>query len=112
MSSLEDELAAPRALGADRAFQNEWPMVKGDNKVALAGFIKDRTDITVDPASLFDIQVKRLHEYKRQHLNVLYLITMYNRLKQCRGHQRHATDGDVWRQGRAGLPHGQADHQA
>jgi glycogen phosphorylase len=50
--------------------------------VALAGFIKERTDITVDPASLFDIQVKRLHEYKRQHLNVLYLITMYNRLKR------------------------------
>src|SRR4029078_238777 len=56
--------------------------MKPDNTVALAGFLKERTDITVDPSSLFDIQVKRLHEYKRQHLNVLYLVTMYNRLKR------------------------------
>ena len=49
---------------------------------ALAGFIKDRTDISVDPDSLFDTQVKRFHEYKRQHLNALYLVTMYNRLKR------------------------------
>ena len=69
----------------DGDFQSEWRTVKADNKVALAGFIKERTDITVDPASLFDIQVKRLHEYKRQHLNVLYLITMYNRLKRSAG---------------------------
>src|SRR5262249_28644176 len=44
--------------------------------------IKERTDITVDPTSVFDIHVKRLHEYKRQHLNVLHLITLYNRLKR------------------------------
>jgi len=83
MSSLEDELQRLEPMATDSAFQNEWLVVKADNKVALAGFIKDRTDITVDPASLFDIQVKRLHEYKRQHLNVLYLITMYNRLKRA-----------------------------
>src|SRR5262245_45747149 len=82
ISHLEDELERLEPLAADSDFQNEWRTVKADNKVALAGFIKDRTDISVDPNSLFDIQVKRLHEYKRQHLNVLYLLTMYTRLKQ------------------------------
>ena len=83
--SLEDELERLEPLAVDGDFQNEWRTVKADNKVGLAGFIKERTDISVDPASLFDIQVKRLHEYKRQHLNVLYLITMYNRLKRSAG---------------------------
>ena len=82
MSCLEAELQRLEPLATDSGFQNEWLTVKADNKVALAGFIKERTDISVDPSSLFDIQVKRLHEYKRQHLNVLYLITMYNRLKR------------------------------
>ena len=85
VSSLENELERLAPLASDRGFQEEWRSVKADNKVALAGFIKDRTGITVDPASLFDIQVKRLHEYKRQHLNVLYLITLYHRLKQTGG---------------------------
>lgn len=82
ISRLEDELPRLEPLATDTGFQNEWLSMKADNKVALAGFIKERTDITVDPTSLFDIQVKRLHEYKRQHLNVLYLITMYNRMKR------------------------------
>jgi starch phosphorylase len=56
-------------------FQVDWLAVKADNKRTLARLIKERTDIVVDPHSLFDIQVKRLHEYKRQHLNVLYLVT-------------------------------------
>jgi glycogen phosphorylase len=59
--------------------------VKADNKRALAGLIKERTGIIVDQHSLFDIQVKRLHEYKRQHLNVLYLVTLYNRLRRGSG---------------------------
>jgi glycogen phosphorylase len=46
----------------------------------LAALIRTRTGLAVDPRSLFDIQVKRLHEYKRQHLNALYLITLYNRI--------------------------------
>jgi glycogen phosphorylase len=59
--------------------------VKAENKRDLARFIKERTDIVVDPESLFDIQVKRLHEYKRQHLNALYLITLYRQLKRSGG---------------------------
>jgi glycogen phosphorylase len=55
--------------------------VKRENKRQLAAIIKERTGISVDPASLFDIQVKRIHEYKRQHLNVLHILTLYRRLK-------------------------------
>jgi glycogen phosphorylase len=80
ISNLEGELARLDPLAADSGFQAEWRAVKSDNKQTLAGFIKARTGISIDPQSLFDIQVKRLHEYKRQHLNVLYIITLYNRL--------------------------------
>ena len=55
--------------------------MKLGNKQALAAIIKERTGVVVNPESLFDIQVKRLHEYKRQHLNVLHIITLVNRLK-------------------------------
>ena len=69
-------------LADDPAFQGKWRRVKLQNKENLAAYIRDRTGITVDPASLFDIQVKRIHEYKRQHLNVLHILTLYHRLKQ------------------------------
>jgi starch phosphorylase len=82
ISDLEDELERIEPWAEDPGFQKEWQAVKADNKRALAGFIKERTGIVVDAQSLFDIQVKRLHEYKRQHLNVLYVITLYNRLKR------------------------------
>ena len=82
VSSLEDELRRLEPLAEDGGFQAEWQAVKSDNKQALTNFIHERTGITVNPQSLFDIQVKRLHEYKRQHLNVLYIITLYNRLKR------------------------------
>jgi glycogen phosphorylase len=80
ISDLEGELARIEPLAADPGFQAEWQAVKAENKRALTGFINDRTGIAVNPQSLFDIQVKRLHEYKRQHLNVLYLVTLYIRL--------------------------------
>jgi starch phosphorylase len=82
ISDLEHELSRIVPLAEDTGFQREWQAVKAENKVDLAGLIADRTGISVDPQSLFDIQVKRLHEYKRQHLNVLYLITLYSRLKR------------------------------
>jgi glycogen phosphorylase len=83
ISDLEEELERIEPFAVDPDFQREWQAVKADNKRALAGFIKERTGIVVDPQSLFDIQVKRLHEYKRQHLNVLYVITLYNQLKRA-----------------------------
>jgi starch phosphorylase len=69
----------------DRAFRERWRAVKHANKVNLAKRVRERTGIVVDPSALFDIQVKRIHEYKRQHLNVLHVITLYRRLKQNPG---------------------------
>ena len=85
VSDLEQELPRLEGLASDTAFQADWQAVKADNKVALAALIKERTGITVDLNSLFDVQVKRLHEYKRQHLNVLYLVTLYSRLARAPG---------------------------
>ena len=70
------------------------------------------TGVAVDPDSMFDVQVKRIHEYKRQHLNVLHVIALYHRLKQNPGLDVAAAHVHLRRQGRAGLSHGQADHQA
>ena len=84
ISDLEDELPRIEPLADDTGFQTEWRAVKAENKKALADVIRERTGVTVDPHSLFDIQVKRLHEYKRQHLNVLHLVTLYNRLRRPR----------------------------
>jgi glycogen phosphorylase len=83
--SHPEELKHLEGLADDPEFQDRWRQVKLNNKRQLARLIEARTGITVDPGSLFDIQVKRLHEYKRQHLNVLHVITLYNRWKQGRG---------------------------
>ncbi len=65
----------------DRAFREKWRRIKRANKEVLARLIREHTGVVVDPAALFDIQVKRIHEYKRQHLNALHIITLYNRLR-------------------------------
>ena len=69
----------------DQAFHQEWREMKRTAKLHLSALIKQRTGVVVDPDSLFDIQVKRIHEYKRQHLNLLHIVTLYNRLKQNPG---------------------------
>ena len=74
-------LRALEPLADDAAFQDRWHAVKRANKEALARRIRERAGVVVDPAALFDIQVKRIHEYKRQHLNVLHVVTLYNRLR-------------------------------
>jgi glycogen phosphorylase len=77
-----EQLRKLEPLADDVAFQEEWRSVKLTAKRALAALIEQRTGITVSPDSLFDIQIKRLHEYKRQHLNVLHILTLYLRLKR------------------------------
>lgn len=66
----------------NKNFQETWRAIKLSNKRKLAALIKERTGIVVDPNSMFDIQAKRIHEYKRQHLNLLYITTLYNRIRQ------------------------------
>jgi len=66
----------------DAGFQERWGLARLEAKQQLARQIADRLGLSVDPASLFDVQVKRIHEYKRQHLNALQLICRYLRIKQ------------------------------
>ncbi|MFZ1883202.1 MAG: glycogen/starch/alpha-glucan phosphorylase, partial [Rhodoplanes sp.] len=76
-----DALRGLEAFVQDPEFRQGWRDVKRNNKLRLSKIIKDRTGTVVDPNSMFDIQVKRIHEYKRQHLNVLHILTLYRRLK-------------------------------
>ena len=80
-----DELRRLEMFVDDADFCERWRAVKQGNKQALAGFIQRQTGAVVDPQTLFDIHVKRIHEYKRQHLKVLHIITLYNRMKQNPG---------------------------
>lgn len=65
----------------DEKCQKEFMQIKYQNKVRLAAYIKEHNGIEVDPRSIFDVQVKRLHEYKRQLLNILHVMHLYNQLK-------------------------------
>lgn len=69
-------------LADDAAAQKEFMQIKYQNKVRLAKYIKEHNGIDVDPNSIFDVQVKRLHEYKRQLLNILHVMYLYNQIKQ------------------------------
>ena len=69
----------------DELSQKEFMNIKYKNKVRLAKYIKEHNGIEVDPRSIFDVQVKRLHEYKRQLLNILHVMYLYNKLKQNPG---------------------------
>ena len=65
----------------DKRSQQEFMNIKYQNKVRLAKYIKEHNGIDVDPRSIFDVQVKRLHEYKRQLMNILHVMYLYNKLK-------------------------------
>jgi starch phosphorylase len=69
-------------LAADNIFLARWRAVKRQAKERLAAYIQRISGISLDPDTLFDVQVKRIHEYKRQHLNVLHIVSLYLRLKQ------------------------------
>jgi glycogen phosphorylase len=83
-----ERFRALEPLAQDAGFREDWQRMKRAAKTRLAEIIRRRTGVTVDGKSMFDVQVKRIHEYKRQHLNVLHVISLYERL-------RRGQDGDA-----------------
>ncbi len=75
------ELRQLEPLVEEKAFRAEWRDIKRYNKARLATLVKDRVGLVIDPDSIYDVQVKRIHEYKRQHLTALHVIALYHRLK-------------------------------
>ena len=76
-----DRLAGLEALAGDAEVRAQWREAKRQNKIDLAFHVLAATGVIIDPASLFDVMVKRLHEYKRQFLKLLHVVTVYNRIK-------------------------------
>ena len=74
------ELRRLEPFAEDAKFRAKWRRVKRSNKAKLAAIIRSATGLEVSPESMFDVQAKRIHEYKRQHLNLLYVVTLYARL--------------------------------
>jgi len=74
------ELRRLEPFAEDAKFRAKWRRVKRSNKAKLAAIIRSATGLEVSPESMFDVQAKRIHEYKRQHLNLLYIVTLYARL--------------------------------
>ncbi len=75
------QLSKLKVYADDKRAQQEFMNIKYQNKLRLAKYIKDHNGIEVDPHSIFDVQVKRLHEYKRQLLNILHVMYLYNQIK-------------------------------
>jgi starch phosphorylase len=80
-----DQLRGLEKFAADGGFQKEFMAIKRANKVELASVIMAECGVAVSPDALFDVQIKRLHEYKRQHLNLLHIMALYRRLLQNPG---------------------------
>jgi glycogen phosphorylase len=80
-----DRLAGLAPMAGEPGLQRRWQEVKRENKARLADYVRSHAGVDLDPDWLFDVQVKRIHEYKRQHLNVLHIATLYHRLKNDPG---------------------------
>jgi starch phosphorylase len=77
-----EKLRRLELMVSDPELLRDWKAIKLHNKLDLSAYIQDRIGIATDPASMFDVLVKRLHEYKRQHLQILHILTLYKRLQR------------------------------
>ncbi|HEY1498266.1 MAG TPA: glycogen/starch/alpha-glucan phosphorylase [Acidobacteriaceae bacterium] len=77
-----DKLRRLEPMIDDPELRSEWRAIRQHNKLQLAAYIHERLGIAIDPESMFDVLVKRLHEYKRQHLQILHILTLYKRMQR------------------------------
>ena len=80
-----DQLSELKTYADDAGFREKWFDIKKDNKARLAKLVKNKCDVDFDTEFMFDVQVKRIHEYKRQLLNILHVIHLYDRIKRGDG---------------------------
>ncbi len=99
-------------LAEDAAFRARFRKAKQAAKVRFVNWLKEAAGVAVEPNSIFDSQIKRIHEYKRQLLNILHVVVLYNRLRADPKLDGPAAHLLLRRQGGAGVPPGQTDHQA
>ncbi|KAK4417610.1 Alpha-1,4 glucan phosphorylase L-1 isozyme, chloroplastic/amyloplastic [Sesamum alatum] len=85
-----EKLAELRKFADNEDLQIEWRAAKRNNKIKVASFLKERTGYSVNPDAMFDIQVKRIHEYKRQLLNILGIVYRYKKMKEMTASERKA----------------------
>ncbi|XP_022948691.1 alpha-1,4 glucan phosphorylase L isozyme, chloroplastic/amyloplastic isoform X1 [Cucurbita moschata] len=83
-----EKLGELKKFADNENLQNQWRIAKRNNKLKAAAFLKERTGYTVSPDAMFDIQVKRIHEYKRQLLNVLGIVYRYKKMKEMSAAER------------------------